>query len=1231
MNAPDSKSPLSQTIDLIQAMRKTSCDISDGFKNAIGIKDRLISEANLRSREMTTKLTNEYEAEIIEAKESRRFKLRQIDDKHTHRLARLKKQLEDREAAIETEAQSSGKNATSKIESEEWVAEGKYEQTVSNAKKKLLSCVSLFADIESISESLKQQLPTNTKIESTPVTQDRNLELTDILEELQEIQSSHTGSSWAKPWKVAIEKMQQSKRASQDAKRVMVLKETARRLLSEAEDEYNKIFEEATELLNKKLDKAKQDISPSIEVVEQRKNRRHEKLENSYESKVNLANEMHAEARRDIEGESNELNIRLRSEYEGKMAKLNGETEKQINDASEAFNATSVALTGDWTESTNRFQKELQALSETLAMSPLDWQAPLWSNWAGTDRHSFLATIGAIEIDIATIMEPVSQQTDLAWQGPASAKLPLTAHLPHDVSVMLEYRSETRNAALAATRAYILRLMASIPPGKAALTIFDPVGLGESFAAFMHLADSDEGRMLERIYTEERHIEEQLLNLTEHMEEVIQKYLRNEYPTIDDYNKNAGQIAEPYRFLVMADFPVNLSDKASRRLQGIIRSGARCGVYVILLRDLQRSLPQDVSESDLRESMLVLRSTDGNWRTVQNGIDDLNIELSEDIPDALAVRILNTIRDLASDTHRVEVPFRMISPSAEDTWSQSTASEIRVSLGQSGANRQQYLKLGKGTAQHALIAGKTGSGKSTLLHVLITNLAMWHSPDEIEFYLVDFKKGVEFQIYAKHHLPHARVVAVESDREFGLSVLQHVDEELKRRGELFREHGVQDLKGYREASGKPMPRTMLIIDEFQEMFVEDDPVAQEASLLLDRLVRQGRAFGMHAMLGSQTLDGVYSLARSTMGQMGVRIALQCSEADSYLILSEDNSAARLLTRPGDAIYNDAGGKLEGNSHFQVVWLDDSVRDESLSQIEARAREEGTGHGRDQFIFRGHVSADLTKCQALATCIKSFPDETQAPKLWLGDAVAIKPPSYITLPDRAGANLLIMGQNEELAAAIVEATMICAAAQTNGHDQPTFDILDGFGPSNGRIRKFCDALPHGSTHMDSSNIQEGMDALSQELERRLTDPRATYPPRYLIIASLQSWRELRRKEDDFSFSMEEGPPTPEKAFASILKDGPAVGIHTVIWIDTFNNYNRFVERSVQREFENRILFQMSQMDSTQLIESPAAGRLGGNRAIIYCEEIGQAEKFRPWGLASEEWLMQQAALLADRKS
>src|SRR6185295_17350921 len=201
------------------------------------------------------------------------------------------------------------------------------------------------------------------------------------------------------------------------------------------------------------------------------------------------------------------------------------------------------------------------------------------------------------------------------------------------------------------------------------------------------------------------------------------------------------------------------------------------------------------------------------------------------------------------DSNRIEMPFSEIAPDDKALWTLETNAELRVPIGRTGATKLQYLALGKGTRQHALVAGKTGSGKSTLFHVMITNLALWCSPDQVEFYLVDFKKGVEFKCYATSRLPHARVVAIESDREFGLSVLERVDEELRRRGDLFRRFGVQDLPGYQRAAGaEPLPRTLLIIDEFQELFVEDDRVSQTAALLLDRLVRQGRAFGIHVLL-----------------------------------------------------------------------------------------------------------------------------------------------------------------------------------------------------------------------------------------------------------------------------------------------------------------------------------------------------------------------------------------------
>ena len=57
----------------------------------------------------------------------------------------------------------------------------------------------------------------------------------------------------------------------------------------------------------------------------------------------------------------------------------------------------------------------------------------------------------------------------------------------------------------------------------------------------------------------------------------------------------------------------------------------------------------------------------------------------------------------------------------------------------------------------------------------------------------------------------------------------------------------------------------------------------------------------------------------------------------------------------------------------------------------------------------------------------------------------------------------------------------------------------------------------------------------------------------------------------------------------------------------------------REFEMRVIFQMSSADSSNLIDSPAASRLGVNRALLYSDERGTTEKFRPYGPPSDEWL------------
>ncbi|MGH7976801.1 MAG: FtsK/SpoIIIE domain-containing protein [Limisphaerales bacterium] len=681
-------------------------------------------------------------------------------------------------------------------------------------------------------------------------------------------------------------------------------------------------------------------------------------------------------------------------------------------------------------------------------------------------------------------------------------------------------------------------------------------------------------------------------------------------------------VAEKYHFLVIASFPANFSETAARRLRNIAASGARCGVYTLIHWDSRIPLPQDFVPDELRKNSVRLVRTEKGF-----GLDAWRppgIQLVLDAPptDEFATQFLQQIGQTGKDSTRVEVPFAQIAPPDSELWTEETTEELRVPIGRSGATKFQYLAVGKGTRQHALIAGKTGSGKSTLFHIIITNLALRCSPEQVEFYLVDFKSGVEFKCYAAQKLPHAKVVAIESDREFGLSVLQRVDEELRRRGDLFRKMGAQDLAGYKRAGGaEPIPRTLLVIDEFQEFFVEEDRVSQGAAVLLDRIVRQGRAFGIHVFLGSQTLGGAYTLARATIGQMVIRIALQCNEADAYLIMDQDNPAPRLLSRPGEGIYNDASGSIEGNSPFQAVWLPDNVRDACLKKIRQRADEKPSQYP-GPIVFEGNAPADVRDNLPLRATLETVPvAPPPQSSVWLGAPNSIKGPTEAVFQRQSGGNLLIVAQSEERTLTILSIALISLAAQFP-KNAARFVVLDNT-PTDFQQREFLQrvmgALPHEIIQANNGNLSEVMSNLADELKKRGEGKQSSEPEIFLLIQGLQNFKKLRQ-EDDFGFSSgSENVFNPATALLNLITEGPARGIHAIVTCDTYNNVNRFLGRKALSEFEMRVVFQMSASDSASLIDTPAAATLGLHRALFYNERESRLETFRPYAQPDNGWI------------
>ena len=900
------------------------------------------------------------------------------------------------------------------------------------------------------------------------------------------------------------------------------------------------------------------------------------------------------------------------------------------------------AMAESWFQGMRCATEEVDAIEREASSYGPRWDDPAWNSRILPRALPPVMRFGDVMLNLQDLPDGIPADSRLMEGLRSRFTFPALRPFPTAANLLIEHPPEGRAEAMAVLQASMLRLLTSLPPGLVRFTIVDPIGIGRAFGAFMHLADFDPMMVTNQVWTDPRQIEERLADLAVHMETVTQKYLRNEYATLEEYNAVAGELAEPYRVLVIADFPAKIDEKAAARLAAIAAGGLPCGVLVMVAADLSRPLPSEFSLDDLRPycERLVWNGHHLAWPDVDFGEHPMALDAP---PSAdFATREIQRVGAAAKDARRVEVPFEYIAPPEAEWWSRDSRAGLDVPLGKAGATRRQKLMLGQGTSQHVLLAGRTGSGKSTLMHALITNLALHYSPDEIDLYLIDFKKGVEFKVYATHELPHASVVAIESEREFGLSVLQRLDAELRLRAERFREAGVQDLNGYRNTPGTaPLPRVLLIVDEFQEFFVEEDKLAQDAALWLDRLVRQGRAFGIHVLLGSQSLSGAFTLARSTLGQMAVRIALQCSETDAHLILSENNVAPKMLSRPGEAIYNDANGAPEGNHFFQVVWLSDDRRESYLERIHELARLRKPVLARNPIVFEGDAAADLSQNPALRERLEAagWPPSPRSMQAWLGDAVAIKDPTAALFRRLGGNHLLIVGQNQEAALGISAAILLglgiqyAPAADLSVRVGARFHVLDGTpedDPHAGALERVAAVLPHGvdvGGWRDSGRI---LIEVGEEVRRRQAEG-GDGPEVFVLIHDLARFRDLRRREDEFSFSRREEESSPIDHLDAILREGAGLGVHVVTWCDTVNNLNRHFAHQILREFEMRVLFQMSPADSGQMLDSPAASKLGPHRALYFSEEQNRLEKFRPYGLPSDDWLQSVGSLLRQRAS
>jgi DNA segregation ATPase FtsK/SpoIIIE, S-DNA-T family len=866
-----------------------------------------------------------------------------------------------------------------------------------------------------------------------------------------------------------------------------------------------------------------------------------------------------------------------------------------------------------------------------------------------------------------------------------------SSRLPGHIVIFSD--TKTRKKALRALESLSIKLLSTFPVRTLKASFVDPVALGDTFP-FKGLPKSILSG--QQIFTRNQDIREELKNLVTHVEQIIQNYLGRNYETIEDYNADSQAIIEAYRYLFIADFPAAFNDHTAEELKSLITNGSRAGVYTVIHVDTSQEELRAFDYSIFEQYCTVIYPTD----QTHNGEPLFRLQMPDgwerdlilDSPPSQEVHqhIIQSII-AAEKTIKVEtVPFSKISPTT--LWQANSQQELRAPIGLTGAREHVEFWLGENdekiTVSSGLLAGKPGAGKSYTLHSIILSLAMQYSPDELELYLLDYKEGVEFQIYVDPNradtsnptaeldetraLPHAKVISIESDREFGLSVLQSIQQEIEMRGQLFKNVGVSELKDYRQKTGQQLPRILVVIDEFQYMFQDNDPITRDLNQLYEDITRRGRSFGVHLLLASQSLN-IANINSRIYGFIPLRMAMQMDQTTAGIVLAEGNTdAVELLDRSGRIIYNTEFGRKRQNQLGQIADISLEERRNAMNQIYQQS--ETTHYQRSQplTIFQGNRPSKISQNGQLLNLAKldkwlsssainkqiihsqDWISQESPGALWLGEAMRIGHHSHAILRRRTRSNMLLIGQSEQsifgiLSGALLSLVHIYKPNTAEFHiiDLAQTDDDEALSEMTHTFRQeFQDLYPiklgkrFPDSAQDIKRSETILTELYEELQRRKqirnADPDAmNFGPSVFFIAAIGALNRAQNLRPIAGKRADEMSPDAQK-FQEIVTIGPELGIHTILWFDNAKTFQQMCAESSPRnllmQFDCRAVLHLPGEDSRLFLGEPIAEKLPALRAYYYDAGLSTGfEKFKPYAIPSASEIQRYAQNLKQRQS